>query len=316
MRTIQSYLACLVVVFLINTAVQAATTDSVPTSMDIQVRNGAIVPKGEYPQAVVIQMDKDGKPVGLCSGVILTSIDVLTAAHCGFNGTTPTRVTAGSSFSEQLPLNGSSYARRPTVGQPAVQTVAVERFWFMNDEAVQRQAIDGVDLMLIRLKAPFVEPVQPITIPSLDNINAAQLIRVVGFGDNGSRKVGQKLFADIRVLVPRCDPSAGNGPETFCAQGAELFAKDIAGVFDTCPGDSGGPVYVRNKGGMYKLIGISSRAPMPSMKCGGGTFVTLLDGPRLDWIKSRINIDAPRGSLTPEAPPPQRSNACPTCPIM
>ena len=266
-------------------------------------------------------MVKGKNVVGFCSGVLIAPTVVLSAGHCARNSAVPARVAAGNSIADFIPTINTSTLGLPRIRpEQTEKTINVNRFDLMDPEAVSAgEPLFGRDLMLVHLNRPFSNPIFPISIPSLDGINTAKIVRIVGFGENGHGATGKKLWADVDVLRARCNPDEpGEDGSSQCERGTELFARHSSGRFDSCPGDSGGPVYVRNEGGGYRLIGITSRAPFPSMECGGGTFVTLLDGLRLSWIKSIAPGVVVSGEVRPEAPQPNGDENCtpgnpPTC---
>lgn len=292
------------------------SVNATSTAVDILVRNGLKAKRAEYREAVVIELE----PRGFCSGVLLRKDVVLSAAHCLTKGRRPVRVTAGLSVRDSLPISrNAGYARIPMdmTQSPVVQTIAVEHVIPMDKAALEsNKDLDGRDLMLVFLQKSFSPPVMPISIPSLANLAEVKNVRIVGFGEDGSKNTGNKLFADVDVRVTRCNPTASSGPESYCHHDAEMFTQDGKEQFDACPGDSGGPVYARHVGGQYKLIGVTSRTPMKSMECRGGVFVTLLDGDRLKWIHSHgVALESPSGDLRWQAVPIASPPTCvpPSC---
>jgi secreted trypsin-like serine protease len=103
-------------------------------------------------------------------------------------------------------------------------------------------------------------------------------------------------------------PSCGgtvNGEKDEDFYGCHLNKELIAGKpmlhFDTCKGDSGGPLYVQNAKGDWLLAGATSRGTdISSTMCGdGGTYV------RVDayaaWIKSVLDEGKPAVPRKPSA---------------
>lgn len=277
---------------------QAATVDK---SSDILVRKGTPAKISEYREAVVIEFKKGGQQI-LCSGVLVTPGSVLTAAHRAYNGFLPVRVTTALRHDQALPLGADGFARSPATGLPDVQSAGVASFSVMDLQSVtQGRNLGGRDLMVVKLQKDFSAPVLPIEIAMLAGIDSAKQVRVVGFGENGNGGWGKKLFADVDVLVARCGATPVAGAAN-CEPGAEMFAKHPQGTYDTCPGDSGGPVYVRSAPDQYRLVGITSRATGNSKQCGGGSLITLLDGARLDWLRSQVSVNVSTQVLKPQPP--------------
>lgn len=276
---------------------------------DTQVKDGTPANRKEYIEAVSIELYAQGKPAGWCTGVLIAPTIVLSAGHCAWNKAIPVRVSALESYTQAVKTQPSGVAKPP--GKDYPQSAAVDSFEVMNSSAIDAGVSPvGSDLMLIRLAAPMEVPVRPIAIAQLAHLSDVKVVRVVGFGENGKKGFGTKLWADIDVAFPRCSPAAATEPsDALCAEGAELLARHPDKKFDTCPGDSGGPVYARGEGGDYYLVGITSRAPMPSQQCGGGTFVTLLDGDRLAWIKSIVPDVVVGPAFVPENAPKIQTKA-------
>lgn len=280
-------------------SVQSMAT--IDKASDILVKNGTPAKPFEYHEAVVVEFRKDQVQT-YCSGVLLTSGAVLTAAHCGYNKFVPVRVTVASRLDQALSLGADGYARSPATGAPAVQSAGVATYAVMDPVSMaQGRNLAGRDLMVIKLRKDFVAPANPMAISSLDGLNSAKYVRVVGFGKDGKTGFGKKLFADVDVVAARCGTTPVAGAAD-CEPNEEMFARHPQGTFDTCPGDSGGPVYVRSQFAQYRLIGITSRATGPSAQCGGGTVVTLLDGERLKWIRSQVTVSSNTQALKPEVP--------------
>ncbi len=274
-----------------------------PGDADILVKNGTPALPENYPEVVVIEIQKQDGTQSFCTGVLIASDAVLSAGHCVQDGYKPIRVTAALNINQALPINNTNYARQPKTGTATVQSTRAFSFNAMDPNSIaQGKKLTGRDLLIIKLSAKFQYPATPIAIANLNGINSAKKIRFVGFGMDGLGSQGRKLYADVDIISARCRAGA-KGDEADCNADSELYAKTPDEKFDACPGDSGGPAYVRNRGGDYRLVGITSRAPSYSQQCGGGTFVTLLDGKRLDWIKTQVEVKLTSDPLRPELPP-------------
>lgn len=272
-----------------------------PGDVDILVKNGAAAKLEDYPEVVAIEVRRRDGARSFCSGVLIASDAVLSAGHCVQDGYQPVRVTAALSINQAIPSD-NNYARQPATGTAIVQSIKVLSFSAMDPSSIaQGKKLAGRDLLIIKLSAKFQHPAIPVAIANLNGIDSAKKIRFVGFGMDGRGSQGRKLYADVDIISARCR-SGAQGDEADCSADAEMYAKTSDNKFDACPGDSGGPAYIRNSGGDYRLVGITSRAPSYSQQCGGGTFVTLLDGKRLEWIKTQVEVKLTSEPLHPMLP--------------
>jgi hypothetical protein len=111
--------------------------------------------------------------------------------------------------------------------------------------------------------------------------------RLVGFGTidlGGSFGYGIKRQVDVPILSLDC-----NGEEDAdrfgCFADYEVVAGHRGLGKDSCRGDSGGPLYVRNEEGAYCLLGATSRgARGASTVCGDGGIYVRVDR-FIDWIE-------------------------------
>ncbi|WP_158249390.1 trypsin-like serine protease [Pseudomonas sp. DP16D-R1] len=123
---------------------------TVDRGADILVRGGDQASPSEFTETVVVEF-KSASEQAYCSGVLVGTNAVLTAAHCGYRKLVPVRVTAATNLSQALKLGAGGYARQPSTGVPQVQSAAVASFAVMDPSAVaQGRNLGGLDLMVMR----------------------------------------------------------------------------------------------------------------------------------------------------------------------
>ena len=110
------------------TVMSAATVTKLS---DILVKNGTAARPAEYREAVLVEFKGGASQSTICSGVLVAPDAVLTAAHCGYKGFVPARVSAASRLDQALHLGAEGYARSPATGSPDVQSVGVLSYAFM-----------------------------------------------------------------------------------------------------------------------------------------------------------------------------------------
>jgi hypothetical protein len=220
------------------------------------VIGGVTTQPGEFQDCMALRWG-DGTP---CTGVLIASNAILTAAHCkGFSG-------------------------YPKVyfGQDPYQTSPVG---IVTNAYTDNYQADGPlnDILLLMLSSDL--PFPPAQIATFEELQTAKNVWLVGFGifdlNTGEDGIKHKVKAPLGSFG--CQDSGCNYPDEFVA-GRPGLGKD------TCAGDSGGPAYIETTGG-WKLAGLTSR-PIPSTvgnPCGDGGIYVRVDS-YSSWLASRKDI--------------------------
>lgn len=202
-----------------------------------------------------------------CSGVLVAPRWVLTAGHC----------TAGNTH-VQLQHREESRVVVDTITHPDWQTT--------------------LDVGLLRLDADAsVPPAQIAHGCGSQYVTDGAEVQIVGYGattPNGSQYNDELREATTQIVDADC---SDDGWSCFMP-GQELIAGH-PGV-DTCPGDSGGPLYVLTGAGPL-LAGITSRAANPGATptggeeepCGSVPGLYVRVDAAIDWIQETIGEPLP-----------------------
>lgn len=182
----------------------------------------------------------------LCSGSLLTSTWVVTAAHC-LDSLGPQQV--------QVWAGMSSLKQRTTANSLPVAEVIVHPQWSASDYTN--------DIALIRLAGPWTPAPerQAISLPtSVDAANwpvAGTGAFISGWGTEAFKgsSPDQVKRADVQIVASPGAPCGSYGDQFNPS--LQLCAGQLDGSVDTCQGDSGGPLVV-TEAGRPLLAGVTS----------------------------------------------------------
>lgn len=197
-----------------------------------------------------------------CTGTLIAPNVVLSAGHCD-EGACSCNVFIGED-----------------VNTPG-QIIPVKERFRHSDYNGSTLANDLVVLVLER----DVEGVTPRPIASSEMIDAAILMRAVGYGNTdlgGSFGFGKRLLVDLPIVSSSCH-NDGTHRLYGCHPDREIVAGRKGLRRDTCRGDSGGPLLVEHNDTWW-LAGATSRATdVSTVVCGDGGIYVRIDQ-YLDWI--------------------------------
>lgn len=235
------------------------------------VIGGHNAPAGKYPDMAGIVFGTGSQAAVECTGVLVAPTVVLTAGHC--NDTTLSAVIIGS---HDLSID--------TAGQ----TIAVaNRFEYPNSQG-------SYDVTALVLAAPATNAPRSIATgwAKFEIVDGAKAI-FAGYGaldKNSMTYVPQLQEATSTITDGACTHSSG------CVAAAKPAGELGAGGMgiDTCPGDSGGPLYIDTPFGMF-VAGLTSRGYDDAMfDCSEGGLYVRPDK-IVDWIEEVTHVKVSRG---------------------
>ena len=223
------------------------------------VIGGSAVPVGMWRDTAAIYFGSQQE----CSGVLISPTVVLTAGHC-----------ADPSLDHILV--GSNDLGHPELGETIVVQTQVQ---YPNSQ-------QSFDVTLLKLATPSTIPPRAIATgwARLDIVNGAQ-IALVGFGaiDKNANDYIDQMQQGFTTITDATCANENVGCNTPARPAGELGAGGMG--IDTCPGDSGGPLFLQTSYGDF-LAGITSRGySTDQFECSEGGIYERPDA-IMDWIET------------------------------
>jgi endonuclease G len=240
-----------------------------------EVIGGADAKAGKWPDVAAILFPSSGGDRPRCTGTLVAPTVVLTAGHC-FDALAP-----------PLPdhvLIGTSSLARPGEGE----TIPIRH------GAAFPDASSSEDVAVLVLERPSTLAPRKIATgwARIDIVNGA-LVSLVGFGavnKRGDEFVDELQEATSTITDFDCSQSSGCNA---AAQPAGELGAGGNGI-DTCPGDSGGPLYLVTHYGTL-LAGITSRSYDDAVfPCSEGGIYGRPDK-IIDWLETTAGVTVSRG---------------------
>jgi endonuclease G len=249
--------------------------DPAQTGGPVDVIGGSNAMAGKWPDVAAILFPSSGGEQPRCSGTLVAPTVVVTAGHC-FD-------TLGPPLPDNV-LIGTSSLARPGEGE----TIPIKHGVAFPDAATSE------DVAVLVLARPATHAPRKIATgwARIDIINGAP-VSLVGFG--AVNKGGDKFVNELQEAtstITDFDCSHASGCNADAQPAGELGAGGNG--IDTCPGDSGGPLYLITSYGPL-LAGITSRSYDNAVfPCSEGGIYGRPDK-IIDWLETNAGVPVSRG---------------------
>jgi secreted trypsin-like serine protease len=256
-------------------AVALITLIPISARAEAPIIGGTDAPLGKWPDVAAVYTSDNLQE---CTGTLIAPTVVLTAGHCviDLGGLTVSKVLIGTN-SLARPLDGESIDVARAIEYPDSQGT-----------------FDVAALVLAKpaTRAPRAIATGWASLEIKNDIDAS----IVGYGaidKNAMMYVNELKEATTKITDADCTRQTANGCVPAAMPAGELGAGGV-GMPDTCPGDSGGPLYVASDFGTF-LAGVTSRGYDNNVyDCSEGGIYVRPDKV-VDWLEQATGVDISRG---------------------
>ncbi|MCX7674889.1 MAG: serine protease [Bdellovibrionaceae bacterium] len=181
-----------------------------------------------------------------CSGTLVTSRHVITAAHCIVNAAEDLGIQPREFINYVRVGFGNTVASH--LQSTEVRFAAIKEYYIHPDFRPKMESFDFPDLAVLELQSAAPANYQPVPLASDRYLQKNQTITVAGFG-----LIRRGLFTEPTTRLQKTNLTIAN-PDFSSTHFTHRFNL-TDGV---CSGDSGGPVYVEVAPGQLALLGVIS----------------------------------------------------------
>uniref|UniRef100_UPI00356628AD trypsin-like serine protease n=1 Tax=Halobacteriovorax sp. TaxID=2020862 RepID=UPI00356628AD len=225
------------------------------------IYGGERVDEGEWESVVSISKLNSDHEVdqSFCTGTLIDERTVLSAAHC-FKRNKQYYLRSSVITTQNVDATERTYTK--------IKDIRIHPNYKGEDSPFDFAIIDLED-------NASIDPDKIISPSSIREVSVGDSVHLVGFGriEDGSNGIKFEVGTSVRENQRDEFLAGGNGK-------------------DTCAGDSGGPVFIKNDSGHYEFFGVTSRAPDDADSYCGDKTVYGKVSTAMKWVRAEKIIDS------------------------
>jgi len=236
-----------------------------------KIVGGVETDENEYPwQVGLLQSSSPGMP--FCGGSLISSKEVLTAAHCTVGG-----------YANYVVL-GEHDVNNANDGQKVVRVCSRKDHPSYNS----RNEDNDFSVLTLCESVAFTNDIRPVCLPpssgsNYDNVNAV----VSGWGTLSSGGSRPSTLMEVTVNTMTNSQCTGSSTAYSSSDITSNMLCASAPNKDSCQGDSGGPLVTETGGNQYTLIGVVSWGFGCAQSNAPGVYSRVTS--QLSWINDQIS---------------------------
>lgn len=253
----------------------------------------------EYPWMVLLEYSKPNNRKGFhCGGVLINNRYVLTASHCVNGKDLPTTwnlsgVRLGEWDTTTDTDCDDSFTDGTVCNDPPVDIPIEEKVPHSNYDPQGSNQHNDIALLRLSREAPITTFIRPICLPVdstiRNNLFEKQTLSVAGWG-----KTETVSASNLKLKVNVDGVSNNDCQRVYSSENRQIIGSQVCAGgkkgFDSCRGDSGGPLMRQNERGTppyWYLAGLVSYGPSPcGMENWPGVYTRV--GSFIPWIEANV----------------------------
>jgi secreted trypsin-like serine protease len=257
--------------------------DVIQADVDANIVNGKLVVESTDSSAsTVLLLVKKNEGSGVCTGTLIASNVILTAAHCAPNNEGE---SAAVGFGKNIE---ESFSTTATLRPAYVMSSIINPIYKADDPG--KNSVNDLALLKFSGEAPPQFKIRNLPEKTY-SVSATDELELIGFGRTSEEKDDSGTLRYTHIPASQIVKTIYDDETkmNYSLPGNIALLQPLTGV---CRGDSGGPLFAKSFDGKLTLIGVASKGGNIQNKAkwcqGYSLFVDVRY--QLDWIKTTLTF--------------------------